>query len=67
MQSESESERIVFIEMPPKRKLPPYLVLNAMKPFYRITERNRHWDLTYLYQYLKELHMTLLRTDPCDR
>lgn len=65
IQSLTRLERRFFIRAPKELGLPDDMVLEGVRPLYRIPQSGLHWYLTYLSHHLETLGMIKSKVDPC--
>ena len=65
VQSNTHLNRDIFIQAPLELGLSSDLILQVVKPLYRVPEAGNHWFNTYHRHHLDKLHMAVLTYDPC--
>lgn len=65
IQSVTFLERLLYYYPLPEMKIPPGLILRAVKPIYGAPESGLHWFVSYSSNHIKKLGMQQTSTDPC--
>jgi hypothetical protein len=62
-----ELNRKIFARLPKefRDKYPRNIIIQMIRPFYRIAESGVHWWFTYHKHYLEEFNMVILTYDSC--
>lgn len=55
----------MYLQPPEEMNLLEHIVLQMVRPLYRITESGLHWYLTYVEYHVDGLGMECSRADPC--